>query len=601
MKRSLISSIPLAVGLFTLGFGNAQAASPAKAEVAPKTTAAACDWVRELYKDKVSEACQKALLGKIKVEQDRIYAGRIFKDWQPMKNYEILLEKNFLQFTNQTTGDFFQAQWLSFKPAIAYINGQLVIDESADDSMYRRIDRLVTKAEMANEKQDKSSASAIRLFFMPNEAYAATRSSRETASNGLFLFTMDGKTGTAEDFLGDSEDEKLSNSSLKQTNVLPSNGELVSDSLLASFGDTRGMHCDGKKLAPSTQKINGYDVTIKPVNRSTFVISGFKTKNDPNGSRTFTVRMDPDKDVAARKWVKDRVKKDGKHKRHRSGHWVRGVACSSAFNDKINDSCKSAWGEMASSDRFSEEQQGKIKEALAQFEKAEGVQYGKHVTCEKVFSGNEDRRACRKFLTDKFPSGKYVTAGNAKFYDCGDKDPAKSKCDELNEEDFSIVGQDKSHGRSDVAQAAIDARMSYIKAMMADPARAKMDKKNGLRFNPVDHCPVPQEGIATSARSVGEQVGVTDRLSGLSECKAPYKGASPEVMDAWAKVQKGGERVANESDGADFQRNVERRLMGMMMLGDCCGSDTCRETVASKQSIDLKSGGNTGWGEKAPH
>jgi hypothetical protein len=589
LKRSLFSSIPLAVGFLLANLGSAQAGTPAKTDSPAKPAGSSCDWVHELYKDRVSEACQSSLLGKIKVEQDRIYANRIFKDWQPMKDYEVVMEKNFLQFTNQKSGDFFQAQWLSFKPAIAYINGQLVIDESNDESMYRRIDRLIAKAEAANDKAEKSSVNAIRLFFLSNEAYAAVtqKSARDMSANGLFLFTMDGKSGTAEDFLNNSEDGLVSNSSLKEANVLPPSKEVG-----------QGLTCDGKKLATSTQKIKGYDVVIKPVDRSTFVISGFKTKSDPNGSRTFTVRMDPDKDVAPRTWVKDKIKKAQKHKRRR-GHWVRGVPCSSAFNEKINDVCKSAWGEMAGSDQLTEDQQNKIKEFVSQYDKAEGIQYGRVISCEKVFSATDDRRACRKFLNNKFPAGSYVNADNAKFYDCGDKDPVKGKCDELTEKDFSIVGKDNSRGNSETNQAAIDARMNYIKAMMADPARAKMDKQNGLRFNPVDHCPVPAEGKLTSVQKAGEELDVYDRLSGL-ECKPPYKGASADVQAAWAKVQKGGAQIANENDGSDFQDAVQRRLMGMMMLGDCCGSDTCKQTVLSKQSINLKGGGNTGWGEKAP-
>lgn len=566
-----------------------------------------CSWASEIYKDKVSEVCRKEFLKKLDNEQDKIYAERLFKEWAPMAGYEVVVEPDFIQV--QGKEEFLQIQWLSRKPAIAYINGEIVIDDSKDPSIYRQIERMIDKSEFGATSSAR--LERIRWFLFGGEANAASKRV-SPATDAAFLYTVDGRSGTALDILGRDEDSAVFDGKLKEGKVLPKTSGLLTsnapNALLKFFGASEKLRCDSEKkmlAGPTKQTLDGQPITITALDRSTFLVQDY-----PKG-KTSVVKMKGDGKWVGGYYVNSRNSK-GKIRRRKNGSPIKVFVtpCSGRYNAEVNDTCKTAWEDMMESPQFAEDKE-KMQEFMGQFENWQDVKFGQHITCDKVFEGSRaSAKRCRTFLNAYAPgsSRRYNLTEDkgrhqADVFTC---DPAQvekkdwKKCAKADDIEHFASAEDDEVDAKEARDAEVAARRAYQRAMIEDSARAKADKsdakqadkfdRDAEKVNPLTVCPTP---IAWDLKAGVKQTGQAayDAMTDLGTCNPPpYANPSAAVKAAYEEVKKGGKRLYREGAAAGGRDALERRLMGMMMLGDCCANAGCSDKVMEKYNIDLKGG-----------
>lgn len=561
-----------------LSFSIPLAALAVSAKTASAGTSGACDWGTEMFKDKVSESCQKDLAGKLKDEQDRVYARRVFKNWQPLKGYEVIAEDGFFQAAN-AAGDVFQAQWVSFEPAILYVNGQLIVDARKETSVYRKIDKLFEKANIANGDAKTAWLSPLRRVLAEDAAEASNSSTSDHVKDNFFVYSVNyrdttGKTdtiaGTATSVLSGTDADqggvlKDTGSHLKESNVLPcvSNSLTWSTSCSAS---TQTFVCnkDMTALTETTRKLDGKDVTITPVagSRTQFIVTGY-----PESDHVIKVNMKGTDSVAPglTYHVRDR---NGRPAYHNNGTPVLGyrTACSGRYVESINDSCKSAWADLVAAKSDLKADYDKYMKDH-KLDEASKVSYGRDISCEKVYSDSDKARSCRTYLANRFSlNHRHFDEDHAEYVDCGTDRSCKNGEKVL---DSEILAKVKPIDDSAKLDKEIKLRKAYIAAIDADPK--KPEDKAGKNFCAL----VSMDGSSPS------------KVADLQACNKPYRNASKDVVRAFADIKEGADNALFNKRGDDLRAVLTNRILGMMMMGDCCGDSQCVDGIKKNHNIVL--------------
>lgn len=212
--------------------------------------AATCD-AGQVLADPKSD-CAKEFVNNIKDEQDRSEAKHLLTSWKMPKDVEVRIEGGLMEaIKNEKV--IFRAMWMKFeKPAILFLDGKILVDNSGNPSVGRRLDNLMRKNKSA----------AFSLF---NEAHAQTNS--DLTRNLMFFYSLGG-TGFAGSALETLREDK--NNELGKH--FPAQNVLVN----AIFGKPQ-IKCAGNNLTGPTRFQWGttgadLDVTIIPKSQNEFII-----------------------------------------------------------------------------------------------------------------------------------------------------------------------------------------------------------------------------------------------------------------------------------------------------------------------------------------
>lgn len=577
------------------------------------SASAKCNLPEEFYQEKVSEACRAHLVSQATDAQDKIYLERILKNWKPMTDYEILHEDGFLEVVNTVSGEVDQLQWISYEsPAILYFNGQVVAETVANDgSIFRRIQRLIESAEKANATEGKS---ALRRLLEPNRANAATANTQVAA----FVFQLDAdKKGKAAVILGAEADSESSfwrmfaggSAYIKQNGILP---------------DTRDkkFQCDANKVRGDVpQKLGEQEIVINQEARDKATVKGLLPDKQvlkvtmPKHGQQRVVEIDP---------------ATGKEKLVRyQGRMVTrnilGRACQDKYNPTVAEKCKKAWDDFANS-RATDAEKGEVRSYIQRVTQGRqgSVLYGRDFKCAELYKHDhlrgEAKRAnvvklesCNRAMADVIPAGNLIKAGAARYQVCNEQGQSCKAIDaaELarlrnmgppvgrpggtfaNDPQTARVTMERQHRQ-------LQDRKAYEEAVKAAVAAAP----RGSGVTLADICPagipngtfrVPQGVPRDVTRSFNNDRREFTKFD-FAECKAPNKAPISTYIAAGAKrnrlaalfqkTKNPDRQIANER-GEVARGDIEKRIMGMMMLGDCCGNRVCMEHMKQKLGIEL--------------
>ncbi len=605
--RTLIFGLIGSLALPLVLTNSAQAAAPS------------CDWAYEMFKDKVSETCQQEFLTKLTDEQDKIFARRMFATWEPLKGYELVIDQNLIQYVNDDTGDDFQMFWLSQTPAIAVINGVAVVDETKDPSIYRRIERMLKKAEETstaqNTPQNAPLINPIQLFLFSNEAYAKASSRRQFVP---FVFTVSGRSNTAEEYF-DNDDKGGDTIAGWASGALKDKGYLPRSSTWG-FNSSRTLQCNNPPesgmLAKHTETIDGKDVEITATSRTDFVV-----KNYPKAGDTLKVHMKGEATSEAfgtsgkrvantdwrgkQIWSKPNPKTGKRHRLYRSA-----IPCNDMFKDSddFHEQCVNAWFDLADKEEFKEIKNYLDEPVVKVEEKGFGEKIGdgvgralagdkpdpgslRGIRCSTFYGGNGDSdKLKRKHCEDYFKNlvfgskGAHIKEGGATFHLCENgnlKACVKKDPGEIALSDKDAVGTASWYKE-------YEARKKYRDLLRTDLERIDYRKLSKTEKQAIDAKPADTakykakvDEICPLPRALGSSIA-------FAKCGSPPKGVKQGTLDAY-KVISDADKRTPDAAGGPFRDRIERRLIGNMMMGDCCASknSVCIDKLKEKYQIDL--------------
>lgn len=542
-------------GWFSIFIATALSAAIARAE-APK-----CDWNGEIYKDKVSEDCQKEFEGKLTNEQDKIFARRMFKEWTSAKGFEVEADDGYLQISSET-GDYeFQSQWISQDPPMMWINGNVVADDTKNDpSIYRRIERMMKKSEM----MEVSARNPIRYLFQIDEAFAA-KAQGGTAQNLEFLYTVNNFTGSAGEILSGKD----------------TTGQIVYEDTSGFgrfFGSKEQYTCNGNMVGERELTIDGRKIHVKPISRTDFKITGLL-----NGKE---VRVHL-AGHSAREGEKPRVHtwtdKHGKtHKR-----LIYSTPCNGYQNGKMADHCRDAWSSFI-------ESHPEAKKKFDEMVKAKGdkVNWNRDITCGALYrvDGAKDAdiaakaKDCRHFFWTRFPvSASRFSENSAQFEVCEDSTKGVN-CKKTSPEDLAKLRDERL--------AKTDRTPNHdTEVALRDAYRKELDAAG---FNADKLCPKPSAGRPSGECMMGEAAYVNpactivyDKMPDCQKWPGKVDAKKEAPLSAAYKAMQTPLVQEVKTEGSHVKGLLEKRLLGLMMLGDCCGNSQCASKISSK-SIELK-------------
>lgn len=530
-------------------------------QAAVKGGSSSCHWGFEVFKSQVSEACQKSLLSKLN-EQDKIFAQRLFKEWEPLKGYDVQLEDGWMQFSNPKDDDFLEIQWISLEPAIAFINGVIVNDDSKDASIYRRVERMLKKADDTTVAMGlPSRLERFKYFLLSDEALAAVR---QSVDDSVFIFTAAGWTGDAETIV-----DKVN---LAQSGHLPAKRNFWESWDKVQCTDTNWG--TGRKKVVSVQgNIQGQPVTIRsfPDSRTKFLVSGYPTNEaklmvDFTGENAAAPYMQRTKLKPKYYWKKGKRYR----RKYRGGQVAYLAPCSGLYNEELNPSCGKLWQELAGDERFQE-----VQKAIGRHEDSESIRWGQDISCAKVYPGNANvmiRYECEQRLGSAFQKeNRRFQEGQAKITRCTQvgesvddaKCKEKLKAGELPGEGPQIP--------ENLRESKLGAMRAYADAWREDPKMAKL--------KPEAICP----GLALSESEQRSN-------SYLPDCMEPPRGAGAKLKAVHKEMKKGEVYIDGKVRGALAQRDLEKQVLGAMILGECCNSASCIDKIGAKTNIKLENG-----------
>jgi hypothetical protein len=560
-----------------------------------------CDWAYEAFAEKVSETCQRDLLSKLTDEQDKIFARRMFANWEPLKGYELVIDNGLIQYINDKTGDDFQMFWLSHMPAIAVIDGVAVFDDAKDPSVYRRIERMLRKAEETNTALNVPRLNPIQSFLFSNEAYAMASSRRQFVP---FVFTVAGRSNTAEEYF-DNDDEGGDTKSGWAAGALKDKGYLPKSNSWG-FNPGQSLVCknppESGMLASHKETIDGKEVEITAISRTDFIV-----KDYPKTGNTLKVHMRGEATSAAygseqrvartdsrgkQLWSKRNSKTGKRYRLYRSA-----IPCNDMFKDSDNfhKQCVNAWFDLADKEEF-KEIKAYLDEPVVKIEEKSYVEkFGdtiggllssgkgdpgslRGIRCSTFYAGNGDSdRQKRKHCEDYFKhlvtgdKGAHVKEGGATYQVC--EGANINTC--VKKDPGEIALADKESVGTASWYKEYEARRNYRDLLRADLER--IDYRNlsaaEKRAKVDEICPLPQ--------AMGSSIA-------FSKCSAPPKGVKRATVDAY-KVISGADKRTPDAAGGPLRDRIERRLIGNMMMGDCCASknSVCIAKLREKYNIDL--------------
>ena len=505
-----------------------------------------CGWSKEIFSGKISDKCQKEFEGKLTDEQDKIYSRRMFKDWNVPAETEVYADHGFLEVSNEREQTMFQSQWLQKKPAMMWINGNVVIDDSSDKSIYRRIERMFKKA----ESMSTASRNPIMNFIMGNEAYAAKT---DVTQNLEFLYTVNEFTGSADEVLNEKD----------SSGAVDMKGGV--SSLWASITGAKDQYvCRDNKLGSQDIMIKGKKVTITPLSRTEFQVLGLSDKTilvDMHGE----AQHDGEKPIITKK-----IGRNGKIRY--VTHYSK--PCQGRSSEKLAGACKDAWGD------WIKDHGDKEPEIKSQFEallaaKGDKADYAHDFSCANLYNADgshltsDDRKkiaACNSFFDDRFPkTGLRFGENSAQLKECDGP-----KCRPITAEEFGKVEDSTldDSTRAPNPDTVYNLRETYRSAL------------KDASFDADSLCPASYDASAKC-----------DKWSGSPDSKQAII-----LKRAYNRMQN-PLRAEAHNVGEDYRTDLSQRILGMMMLGDCCSDTSCSDKIASKH-IELKKDTDTG-GAKA--
>jgi hypothetical protein len=569
---------------------------------------AACDFPADLYATKLSEACQKDLTTKATNEQDKIYLERMFKNWVPFgPEYDISREEGYLEVYNSNTGEINQIEWVNYEnPAIAYINGQLVVDSDKDASIFRRLERMMDKSE--TEGGDVAMNPLLRLLRGENAEAAKKRQLQ--FQNSAFIFALeDGKQGKAEDLIAGDSDGWIFNHSLKSAGYFPNMKD-------------KTFICDGNRIRGDiTQNLGGKDVLIKQGGGKTeFSISGLID------GKVLRVNMKPRADHQFVTDDKGRVKtvRSARNSKRRVPLTLNGQACQTRYNSSIVDTCKEGWEEFAKSRGTAEEQQA-VRTYIESVNTAKGGKavYGRDFSCLKLYETKgvdpkkekekwdklaAQRRDCMIHFNTIVPPSRVVSVKRADYSVC---DANGGNCKGITPEQLAeLRSKDQSTDeraynstmdRQQIGQKLQQSRKEYADAV----AEAVKEKNPSLSVSDVCGAATSEFGGMSENMVRGSDGSITYPAGGrkikYAPCRKPddFKAlVSKEKFEILKKkfdASTKPDQAVAQVKGSIARGDIEKRLVGAMMMSQCCGSAKCQDVLKSKMGIELRGtrGGTT--------
>ncbi len=596
-----------------------------------------CNWTIEIFKSQPSEACKKDFLGKVKNDQDKIFVERIFKNWEPLTGYDIVIDNGFIQIWNEKEDDFLQMQWLSFDPAIAYINGVIVTDDLKDPSFYRRMERMFQKA---GDTEVVASAtkrlSPLEIFLFSDEAYAkakARAANRSPAEVGAYMFTVEGMDGGGRA----AEDAFAGVYGKNWTPNWANNGFLHDGGYVDKGGawskptiQCRDTGQNGRKALQAVEATIFKDnkVTIMPIgnSRTEFYVFGYPGKEsvvkvDMSGKKFGTgVTERSGGGKGKGRWRK--VNGKTRYQVRRNGRWqnskyhpprsVYYPSCDRRFNAETNATCGSVWEQMANlgnETKFTDEDGAaakgvreqlvgkavgtylkELKDQAAKFGRE--IKFGSDIHCEspKLFSDKETRAelvaVCRDYLerSTKGSRTNFAADGKSNLQHCkiakgADGQQKVEKCTDK-PDDATIATAGSYPEESKVYRTQVDVMKNYV----------ALYKKHGALRDENEICPGLE--LSNKWQSNAEEKGQLGlgKVADLGTCIAPDANAPKELKDAYAAIGRGAEKNYRDKQGSEFHRQIEKRILGAMMLSECCDNSTCQTNALNSMNLKFEGG-----------
>lgn len=597
----MIRAVLFAVALFVMT--TVMPFEVVRAEV-KKIETKSCHWAYEVYKTKIGENCQKDLLGKLSSEQDKIFAQRIFKNWQPLTGYEVETnDRGLIRIMSTKEDDFLEIQWISIEPAIAIINGVVVTDEVKDESVYRRLERMLKKADDAKVAMGfPSRRHPFQSLFSIEEAEAAGSSNVDDAA---FMFMVDMNTdpakgpsytvGSAEDLVtNDKVDFHNSHHISSKGNWLTRNLKLWKLNLYKETVQCQASG-DGKgrmTIVSVKEKIGDKDVTIESVagSRTQFMVTGYPKAGDH-------VLVDFAKGTGARdKYMvkgklisKGRTWTDKRGKKHRVkaryGKPSYASPCTGLYRADFNDGCGKLWMDLAEDEKFPE-----VKEAIEKFADPEKIRWGKDISCDEIYPDKKEagnlyrgnlavtmRHECEEHFDTKFQKENRIFSedknqahlsycSSAVVSSCTDKQSNSKK--KLQDSDFDGEGP---AAPENVRAVEIGGMQQYVEAWNNDPSTTHYK-------SPSDIC--PSLGLSADAQAAKSDLA--------KDCLKPPKDAGAKLKNFHKALSAGNVSLYGKVRGGQIRRDLEQKVLSAMILGECCNSQTCARAIEDKSGIKLE-------------
>jgi hypothetical protein len=113
-------------------------------------------------------------------------------------------------------------------------------------------------------------------------------------------------------------------------------------------------------------------------------------------------------------------------------------------------------------------------------------------------------------------------------------------------------------------------------------------KKFGATHNVDEICPGLDLSNTFYADAETKGRAGVGKVSDLRKCIKPDNDSPKALRDAFAATQQGAEKNYRLKMGDEFHRQIEKRVMGAMMLSECCDNSTCQAKALTNMDIDLK-------------
>lgn len=591
----MIRAVLFAIALFT-------AFDFARAEV-KKAETKSCHWAYEVFKTKIGENCQKDLLGKLANEQDKIFAQRIFKNWQPLTGYEVELNNSgLMRIMSTQDDDFLEIQWISIEPAIAIINGVVVTDEVKDDSKYRRLERMLKKADEAKVAMGlPARRHPLHWLLLGDQAEALNGSSR--VDDAAFMFMIDIHTdpakgpsyavGTAEDLVANDKID------LHDSNHVSRKG----DWFVTKWWNKETVKCqaagDGKgrmTIVSMKEKIGDKDVTIESVgaSRTQFMVTGY-----PNSGERVLVdfakgkgAMEPYKVRGkllsrGRTWTDKRGRK--RRTKPRYGKPSYAMPCTGLYRADFNDGCGKLWMELAEDEKFPE-----VKAAIDRFADPDRIRWGKDISCAMIYPDKKEpgnlyrgqlasvmRYECEQRFGSKFQKENRIFAEDrgqahlsycttASVSSCTDKQLNGKKNSKKRFEDADFEGEGPPDPEK-LRAIEIGGMQKYVETWNDDP--------NTIHYkSPSDICP----SLGLSAEAQAQKTDLA------KDCLTPPKAAGTALKQFHKALAAGNVDLYGKVRGGQIRRDLEQKVLSAMIVGECCNSEACAKAIETNAGIKLE-------------